>query len=389
MISDNINTHGRGKCLDILSDAEKAAKDGLTILKRHSFAGSEDQRILNLVIEFFEDYIRKIKVHRENCFKLNHEKIEDNLEVLGHIALVNQFIRAPTDLSRIVVLFETWKSQMADSNLGSDAKFAERFVADAFRDLGIDTIPVALFADRFTAFDGGPIFFVTIPIVLHKTYERWHSIAHEIGHAYFARTNGELDKNDLLKEIEALMRNDVPHIIDEKKTESGAAMLLFVNRWLDELLADYVGLALFGLRYLLEMRHSHDELVISLVSMSHPPVDFRINCLRWALKKNRIDLGALEEEFEYSSSIQKEMEPIYSCLTSNKMAERFSVWLLKQPPYQRIRNNWTEILVLGKQDVSPETRLTILFAVLSLEAISEDVEDIFQALKMKSIRDSE
>ncbi len=381
------DSQGRGKCEDILDDASYAISNALEIIQSLTNLGNRENAVLASFTKFLEHHSVTINRLKQECKAINHEHRDEKLFL--HICTVNSFIELPTLVSRGLLLIQNWRNQFANPLFSNDLEFGERLVSDAFSDLNIEAEPILLFADRFAAFDIGGYYFVTIPYVFHNKYDHWWGIAHEIGHAYFSRFQQDIDLPSLTKEIKQVIADAAP--LKEKKMtkmELESNIVVWASYWLRELLSDYVALCLFGLHYLSEMHHSYSEITIGLASKSHPPMGFRLTCLRWALEYSEIDLKGKESVFEYPLPLSQQMEPILSVLTSSKMARVFAKWMLSQAPYQRLKVRWSEILNLGKDEISLDVSLVILFAsICVMNCGKSEVQDLLLALKKKVIED--
>jgi hypothetical protein len=342
------DSQGRGKCQDILNDGVNAVEDALRLLDDLNTQKTQ-QSTLEVIREYLQKYKEEMIDLRKHCLEIDHETPADPSIYYNHIGLVNGFQQAPFVTSTIADLIRTWTIQYGDEAFKSDREFAEILVREAFSDYY------------------GRVWFVTIPIVFLNRYRRWWAISHEVGHGFYKTIENNLDRKPLSQKLQKVINDTAPPSTEKK--DLGAAMMIWLYPWLSELVSDFIGLFLFGLHYLIELRHSFSDTEISVGVRSHPPMGFRMTCLIRTLKAADVDVNRFEKEFEVINPIDSSVDPVLSLFVTPRVAEIFSHWILRQFPQLHLAKRWREIL-----EVPKDASILVLFAGLVLEETEEAME---------------
>lgn len=373
---------GRGRCRDILDDAHKAAlATAQAISERTKKTEPCNEETIECIRRFLDEKISRFQKLRSECERIDHESVSEALT--AHLEEVEPHTFFPQVASRILVLYDLRNTQVGNPQYEEDSRFASVLVSDALHRIGVKSNPIPVFADRFSATDLDSCFFVTIPYSFSDRYDMWAGLAHEIGHVHYTRNRSALDIAGLLQMIIKELTDKSGGLIENEGRQAVLTTLNWIHRWLPELCSDYVATCLLGLNYFVDSYHRHSGLVLEDRLGSHPPSRFRLQALLSLLDGKGIESrGAKDLQQEFLSEAEFQ-DPLLAAITSPAVADIYAGWLAKQAPFQALELSWHETQGLASLPMSDDVRPWILLGALSIESVSENVNDLFLNLKQR------
>jgi len=361
------------RCRDILSDARKATQDAIAIGDIINEEFEKDSFLFTAIQNHFQNHLRAIDNLQDECLNLDHDR-NNQAKIVLHNRRMEKLVGAPFRRSGELVLLQSWVNQQAVRAIKQESEFAGMLIRNMLYDLGIKSTPLVVFSDYYQFLDLDTHLLIAIPFAYLHSYDRWWAIAHEIGHAFYAR-NKEVDADELLE----LLTKNIPDKAWEKEDEIRKMLFIWVRGWLPELMADFIALSLFGLYYLTEAHHI-DTVELGMGGASHPPLSFRFSCLHHILRQKGIDTTRLDQYFDETAP--EWLDPVLNSLLNERLVPIFIEWVLKQPRYAELEFRWHEI-----QKVPSDSRFSSLFAAICLESYDKDMTNEFSLLKKKLLEE--
>ncbi len=356
------------RCRDILSDARKATQDALGIVDVILNEHEEDQSLVTAVRNHFQQHLKHIDNLQDECMDLDHNG-DNHARKAFHGLRMEHLVGAPFRRSAELVLLQSYVNQQTMSEVHQEAEFARLLIHSMMNDLEIELVPLVVFSDHYQFLDLKSHFLIAIPFAYLHRYDRWWALAHEIGHGFYNR-NKDIDTDELLK----LLAKSIPEeVMKEYEANTSEMLLMWVRNWLPELIADLVAISLFGMYYLVEVRHI-DTVEFGIGGVTHPPLSFRFSCLRHILKQKGIDVDKLGEIFDKPTKPWR--DPVLNALLGERLAPIFIEWVLKQPLYARLEFRWDEILKMPLG-----SRPSSIYSAICMKSYETDTSNEFSLLK--------
>jgi hypothetical protein len=324
----------------------------------------------------------------------DHEDLVDNprenIEYVGafleSVSRMQALASIPNQHSQLINMLQLWKLQRKTSWLTSDLKIANNLALSYIKFLKINLKPITVFSDEFRVIGIGDFALLAIPFAYRKSFERWPSIAHEIGHLY-VKNNAIWDTesldNLLLRRVSAAAGSN-PQLSKKFDPQIIGLTTTFNLHWIQEFFADYVALSVCGFPYLTELYRLSIATPIGTVTASHPPWELRIQCALEVLSKLGMDSKRFQELMNPIQLPHPELDEIETAFAGTDFAPEIIAWIQSQKLFSKYKLSINKIVKAANEFRTgriPDNPFHINFAALiAISFGKEDKSNLYDQL---------
>jgi hypothetical protein len=257
----------------------------------------------------------------------------------------------PQQHSLLINLLQLWKTQRRIEWISSELDFGNKLAESYINALNIRVQPIAVFTHAFSMVEAGSYVFFGIPFAYRTRYEKWPSMAHELGHLYL-KLNADWNQESL----QQLLMN---RLLPVKKSlgssfENYGERVVGLSRafyiaWIPEFFADYVALAVCGPAFVTELFSLSMRDPVDTISSTHPPWKLRIQCILEAVSKLGVDKDKLNRFLAPLRLPSPELDEVTSAFAGSDMASDLADWMESQVSLRNIKQHWKDIIRVAEE----------------------------------------
>ena len=373
----------------IIEDVRKSIEDAQETVKLLS---EEDVSECNAVYSSVLTSINKHSIFLDNWVNKHEELVqnteespEQTLEIIQSISNIQMLSTVPLQHSQLINLLQLWKTQRRTKWISSNLDFGNKLAESYINALNIRVKPIVVFTQAFSMVEAGSYVFFGIPFAYRTRYEKWPSMAHELGHLYL-KMNADWNQ-------ESLQQLLINRLLPVKKS-LGSSFKNYTERvvglsrafniaWIPEFFADYVALAVCGPAFVTELFRLSMRNPVDTVSSTHPPWKLRIQCVLEAVSKLGVDKDKFNRLLAPPRLPSPELDRVTSVFAGSDMAPDLVDWMESQASLRNIKQHWKDIIRVAEEygrHKEPTDPLHTRFGALAFLSLTEDTTHHFTRL---------
>ncbi len=313
------------------------------------------------------------------------ESPKQTLEFIQSISNIQMLSTVPLQHSRLINLLQLWKTQRRTEWISSNLDFGNKLAESYINALNIRVQPIMVFTQAFSMVEAGSCVFFGIPFAYRTRYEKWPSMAHELGHLYLklnADWNQESLQQLLINRLSPVKKSLGKSFKNYEEQVIGLSRA-FNIAWIPEFFADYVALAICGPAFVTELyRLSMRDPVVN-ISSTHPPWELRIQCVLEEVSKLGVDKDKLNRFLDPPRLPSPELDAVTNVFAGSDMAPDLVEWMESQASLGNIKQHWNDIIRVAEEygrHKEPSDPLHTRFGALAFLSLTEDTTHHFARL---------
>lgn len=337
-------------------------------------------------IKHWSDDVSDIKREHPSILE---EWFEHNSEIdakrMVHVDRIRRASSRPQQLNALLTFSDCYRSQINNEHISGELLFATRLIEALLKRVQLEISPIVVFSYGFYTYDAGDVCIFTIPYSFYKSYTRWVNLAHEVGHLVIRR-KCHLDTKELGM---VLMQRIIENTEDMEREKAEILLtivmenlLLWLDRWADEIVSDCIAVFLCGIGYMNETIVQSFQDIFQGNPGSHPPTALRLACQIEVIERMGVDVTNLQQFRENIPQLSE--DPSMKYLTDLNLTPLIVDWILEHECISNLKGSWQKIITAMmeyRDGKTPKVDIDIGFGALSFLTNEIPTKTNFEKLK--------